>query len=70
MKEGIEELRDRLKTYKSIKFNDPHFTQQLILREGSKEEVIKNLQNPEKLIYFSKEEGKFGDIKYILHFNK
>lgn len=39
--EDIEELKKKLKTYKKeqIIFNEPHFTQQMILREGNKEEL-------------------------------
>jgi hypothetical protein len=66
----IEDIKRKLKNYKreEIEFNEPHFTQQLILREGNKEEVINNLLNPDKLIYSYQEKGKYGDTKHILHF--
>lgn len=66
----LEKLKKKLKSYneKEIRFNDPHFTQQLILREGSKKEVIKNILNPDKLVYFYKEKGKYEDIIFCLHF--
>ena len=68
--DDIEELKKKLKTYKieDISFNEPHFTQQLNLREGNKDEVIKNLLNPTNLIYSYSEKGKYGDIKHNLHF--
>ena len=51
--DDIEKLKNKLRSYerKDIKFNEPHFTQQLILREGNKEEVINLLLNPDKLVY-------------------
>lgn len=68
--ENLEELKKKLKTYKleDLKFNDPHFTQQLKLREGNKEEIIKILLNPDKLVYSYQEMGKYGDIIHCLHF--
>lgn len=68
--DNIEDLKRKLKSYikKEIIFNEPHFTQQLILREGSKEEVIKNLLNPDNLVYSYQEAGKYGDIIHCLHF--
>ena len=71
MKEDdIEELKSKLKSYseENIIFNEPHFTQQLDLREGNKKDVINNLLNPDKLIYSYQEEGKYGDIIHCLHF--
>jgi|SRR3989344_6048948 len=67
---NLEELKKKLKSYnvENIKFNEPHFTQQLILREGSREEVIKNILNPDKLMYSYQEKGKYGDTKHCLHF--
>ena len=67
---SIEELKKKLRNYigKDITFNEPHFTQQLILREGSREEVINNLLNPEKLVYYYKERGKQGNEVYCLYF--
>jgi len=46
-------LKKKLKEYskENIIFNEPHFTQQLILRQGSKDEVINNLLNLDKLVY-------------------
>lgn len=68
--DNVEELKKKLKKYfkKDVEFNDPHFSQQLELREGNKEEVIKNLLNPKNLIYSYPEKGKYGDIKHCLHF--
>lgn len=68
--DNIRRLKKKLKTYteKDIEFNDPHFTQQMILREGKKEDVIKNLLNPDKLVYSYCEKGKYGDTIHCLHF--
>lgn len=67
---SLEKLRDKLRSYRreDIGFNEPHFTQQMILREGSKEEVITNLLKPDNLVYFYSEPGKYGDVKYSLYF--
>jgi len=68
--DDIEELKKKLRNYKreELRFNEPHFTQQLRLREGNKDEVIDALLNPDKLIYSYQEKGKYGDIKHNLHF--
>ncbi len=68
--DNLEELKMRLKSYnkEDIKFNEPHFTQQLRLREGNKEEVINNILNPDKLMYSYQEKGRYGDAKHCLHF--
>ena len=51
--DDIGELKKMLRTYKKedIKFNEPHFSNQLMLRQGNKEEVINLLLNPDKLVY-------------------
>ncbi|MBW2972801.1 hypothetical protein KY346_00230 [Candidatus Woesearchaeota archaeon] len=69
-KDYLAGLKEKLCSYKeeNIEFNEPHFSQQLNLREGSKKEVVKNLLNPEKLVYSYKEKGKYGDIIHCLHF--
>ncbi len=58
--DNIEDLKRKLKGYieKDIDFNEPHFTQQMLLREGSKTEVLNNLLNPVKLVYSYQEKGK------------
>lgn len=68
--DDIEKIKKKLVTYKreDIEFNEPYFTNRLLLREGNKEEVIKNLLNPEKLVYSYQEKGKYGDAKHCLHF--
>lgn len=68
--DNIEELKKKLKTYgrEDIIFNK-HCEQQLILRNGNKEEVINNLLNPDRLVYSYQERGKRGDIVHCLHFN-
>ena len=66
----INLIKKRLRTYnrKEIKFNEPHFSQQLALRDGNKEEVIENLLNPERLVLAYIELGRYNDIKYSLYF--
>lgn len=69
--EDITSIKKRLQAYKQedITYNEPHFTQQLILREGSKEEVIKMLLDPEHLVFFYTDKGKYGDTIYSLYFH-
>ncbi len=66
----LENLKNRLRRYSKehIEFNEPHFSQQLSLREGSRKEVIRNLLNPAKLKYVYQEKGRYGDTIYCLHF--
>ncbi len=68
--DDVDKIKKKLRNYKKqdIEFNDPHFTQQLILREGNKDEVIRNILNPDKLVYSYQEKGKYGDIVHCLHF--
>ena len=68
--ENIEELKQKLRSYKKedVEFNEPHFTKQLLVREGGREDVISNLLNPDKLVYAYHEKGKYGDDVYCLHF--
>ena len=67
---NLEELKTKLRTYnkEEITFNEPHFSQKLLFREGNRETVIKNVLCPDKLVYFYEEFGKYGDIKYNLYF--
>ena len=50
--DDVGKIKKKLRNYKKqdIEFNDPHFTQQLILREGNKDEVIRNILNPDKFL--------------------
>ena len=68
--DNIEDLKKKLRNFKKeqLIFNEPHFTQQLTLREGSKEEVVKHLLNPDKLVYSYQEKGRYGDTIHCLHF--
>ncbi len=67
---SLDILKKRLRTYskKDIRFNEPHFSKMLMLRDGSEEEVIDCLLNPVNLVYYYTEKGKFGDTVYCLHF--
>lgn len=68
--DNVEEIKEKLRTYKrqDLIFNEPHFSYRLILREGNREEVIKNLLNPYNLVYSYQQEGSLGDIIHCLHF--
>ncbi|MFH1638153.1 MAG: hypothetical protein ABIB71_07030 [Candidatus Woesearchaeota archaeon] len=50
----VEEEKKKLRKVKRIIFNEPHFTTQMILREGSKREVISNIKNPKNLVGIEK----------------
>lgn len=67
---SVKKLKKKLESYERghLKFNEPHFTQMLLLRDGDKRQVIQNLLNPENLMYFYTEKGKYGDVKYSLYF--
>ncbi len=66
----VDEIKNKLRTIKreDIIFNEPHFSQQVVLRSGNKEEVINHILQPDTLVYVYQEKGKYGDIIYCLHF--
>jgi hypothetical protein len=68
--DDLSEIKEKLMSYdrEEIEFNEPHFTEQLARREGDREEVVKNLLSPEKLVYSYSEMGSYGDIVHCLHF--
>lgn len=68
--DDIQEIKIKLRKYNrnQIRFNEPHFTQQLMLRDGNREDIIKNLLIPEKLSYSYSSKGKYGDTVHCLHF--
>ena len=70
MEQELEIIQNKLKDYEKedIVFNEPHFTNQLILREGNREEVIDNLLNPDKLMHATKECDSRGNVVYNLFF--
>jgi len=63
---NVEKIKILLKKYRKedIKFNDPHFTERIIVRDGNNEEVISNLITPVKLVHAEKEDKN----KYRLYF--
>ena len=63
-------MKAKLRTYREedVMFNGPHFTEQLLLRSGDRNQVINNLLNPENLVWYYQEIGKHGDTKYSLYF--
>jgi hypothetical protein len=67
---SVEELKKKLRQYKRehVKFNEPHFTQQLLARNGNREDVLENILNPKNLKFFYSEKSKYGDTKYSLYF--
>lgn len=71
MEFSLDALKKKLLSYKraDIIFNEPHFTRQLILREGDRSSVIQNLLNPVRLIGVRVEVGEYGDMKYALFFD-
>ena len=64
----LEKLKERLRKCERIIFNDPHFSNQLVLREGKVKDVEKCLKDPSNLVYFHKDKGKRGDWVYSLYF--
>jgi len=68
--DNLDSIKKILTSYNrsQILFNEPHFTNQLLLRDGSREEVIQLLLNPSKLTYSYQEIGKYGAIKHCLIF--
>lgn len=68
MEFSLDALKKKLSSYRKtdIIFNEPHFTRQLILREGDLNAVIQNLLNPVNLIEVRVEVGEYGDMKYAL----
>ncbi len=67
--EQIEQIKKRLSKYsrREVIFSE-HAQEQIILRNGDLQEVVKNLIDPRKLVDFSIEEGTKGDKKYNLIF--
>lgn len=65
-----EAVKSKLKKYmkKDIIFNEPHFTRQMLLREGNKEQVIFNLLNPEKLVYCEIQDNRSENKVCCLYF--
>lgn len=69
VEDDIEQLKERLRSYnkEEIEFSR-HSEDQLLLREGKKEEVIGLLLNPERLVYSYQEKGRHGSVIHYLHF--
>ena len=70
-KADVSSVKEELKRYseKQIVFNEPHVTERCLLREITKEEVIQNLLNPDKLVYAGEQVSKFPtEKKYDLYF--
>ncbi len=70
VEDDIEEIKKKLKVYSKdqIEFNEPHFTQSLLLRNGNRCDVIKLILCPDNLVYSYQEPGIYGDIKHNLYF--
>ncbi len=69
--EDVASIKQKLRQYelKDLEFNEPHFSQQLLLREGNKTMVIRHLLDPVCLVSVRKELGKYSDNKFALHFS-
>lgn len=66
----IETIRNRLKSIdaKNIRFNEPHFTERMLVRGGNRDAVMRHLTQPELLVHVEEQKGKYGDPKYVLYF--
>jgi hypothetical protein len=66
---NLEDIKAKLRSYKreEIRFKE-HLKYRVQLREGSKEEVISHILNPEKLVYFECKEGQYRDMIYSCYF--
>jgi len=66
----VTKIKKKLRSYKEeeIEYNDPHVKIQMILREGSKEEIVKHILNPQHLVHIEITKGKYGDTIYNLYF--
>ena len=69
-RESLVEVKRLLSRYseENIMFNEPHFTERLLLREGNREEVIHLLLNPDNLVYVESRTETRG-ISYTLYFD-
>jgi hypothetical protein len=69
--DNLDYIKKKLSSYNrtDIIFNEPHFTNQLLLRDGSREQVIDLILSPSKLVYSYQEIGKYGAVKHCLIFN-
>ncbi len=68
--EDLEAVKALLRTYRpeDIRFNEPHFTTQLTLRDGDRETVVSTLLDPEYLVGAERSLGLYGDEKLTLYF--
>jgi hypothetical protein len=66
----LEDVRRYLRTLsrKSIRFNEPHFSTRLVLRDGRREEVINLIMQADRLVDVKVQQGKYGDTIYVLFF--
>ena len=68
--EDLAVIKKRIKNYSraQIQFNEPHFTRQIALREGNRNELIGHLLDLESLLAVQSEQGRYGDRIYLLYF--
>lgn len=67
--DDIESIRKKLKSCtKNNIIYSRHFNNQIVLREGSKEQVADNLLNPDKLVYSYQEKGDNDETIHCLYF--
>jgi hypothetical protein len=62
---GLEEIKQKLKSYaiNQVVFSD-HAIESMLLRGGTKEEILSNLSNPERLVNY------YADNKKLILFFK
>ncbi len=67
---NVDEAKRRLAALakENIRFNEPHFTNQLLLREGKHSEVLEHITQPTALVKVVSQPSKYGDTKHALHF--
>ena len=65
----LERLKARLRACEVV-FNEPHVTERLAVRGGSRKELVKMLKEPERLIHAEERIGSKGDPVHILYFEK
>ncbi|MDD9953578.1 MAG: hypothetical protein OXR66_04530 [Candidatus Woesearchaeota archaeon] len=69
---SVEAVKKKLHKYtrEQIRFNEPHFSVRLQLREGKRQDILEHLRNPTKLVYVLEQQGTYGDSVYALLFKE
>lgn len=66
-KENSEQIKNVLRSYKKedIEYNEPHFTLKLDRLKIDRNEVIKNILKPDKLVLVGVSKSKNPNYKYV-----